>query len=219
MRAPIPSLHHHVPRSRNLQSDHPSPPRKPREGKNPTVRRAGRRFSFGLSLQFCSGTSGGATSAIPSVSGHHLPVPNVNETKPARLSSPTVGPTVAYENKPDLKSSPPTSAGPVIHVVDEPSDALTPPKTAADETEPVKLSGPTVDLTVVYGDKPGWKSTLHASAGLVIDVVKESSDAFAPLKSVAGVLSAILKHYDVCHVYSSKPCTPLTSEPANDGEP
>ena len=64
-----------------------------------------------------------------------------------------------------------------------------------DKGKPVKLSSYTVDPTAAY--KPDWKSTLHASAGLVVDVLKESSDAFTPLKSVAGGLSAILKHYDV----------------------
>ena len=70
-----------------------------------------------------------------------------------------------------------------------------PPAPDADENKPVKLSGYTVDPTAAY--KPDWKSTLHASSGLVLDVLKESSDAFTPLKSVAGGLSAILKHYDV----------------------
>ena len=43
----------------------------------------------------------------------------------------------------------------------------------------------------------GWKSTAYESTKVVIDVVKESSDIFVPLKSAAGGLAAILKHYDV----------------------
>lgn len=105
--------------------------------------RAGRRFSFNLFLRPYLDATGGATSQIQPVSGHHLPVHNVDETKPVKLSNYIIDPTAAYESKPD------------------------------------------------------WKATLHATAGLVIDVVKESSDAFTPLKSVAGGLSAILKHYDV----------------------
>ena len=70
-----------------------------------------------------------------------------------------------------------------------------PPPPDADENKPVKLSSYTVDPTAAY--KPDWKSTLLATAGLVIDVLKDSSDACIPLKSVAGGLSAILKHYDV----------------------
>ena len=137
----------------------------------PTVRRRrsdGKqniRFISDLSLQFELGATGGTTSQIPSVSDHHIPAPNVDESKPAELSSYIVDPTAAYENK------------------------------------------------------PNWKSTLYASAGLVIDIVKESSDAFTPLKSVAGGLSAILKHYDVQCSHFAKPFAPLTFEPASDGEP
>ena len=160
--APIPSPHHHAP-SRNPKSNHPRLPPKPCRGGNPTVSRGGRRFSSNLSLRFYLGTLDGATSAIPSASGHHLTVPNVDNSKPAKLSGPNIDPTAAYQNEPD------------------------------------------------------WKSTLHASAGLVIDVVKESSDVFTPLKAVAGGLSAILKHYDVRRVNSFKPFSPLTPELANCG--
>jgi hypothetical protein len=94
------------------------------------------------------------------------------------------------------------------------------PVPKVDERKPVKLSSYIVDPTAAYEDnKPGWKSTLHTSAGLVIDIVKESSDAFTPLKSVAGGLSAILKHYDVRHLYSAKHCTPLTLGLASDSKP
>ena len=44
----------------------------------------------------------------------------------------------------------------------------------------------------------GLGSVMYASTKVVIDVVKESSDVFPLLKSVAGGLSAVLKHYDVC---------------------
>ena len=64
-----------------------------------------------------------------------------------------------------------------------------------EESKPVALSSYTVDPTAAYNQN--WKSTLYASAGLVVDVLKESSDAFTPLKSVAGGLSAILKYYEV----------------------
>ena len=62
---------------------------------------------------------------------------------------------------------------------------------------PAPLSSYAIDPTAAYENKLGWKSTLYASAGLAVDVLKESSDVFTPLKSVAGGLSAILKHYDV----------------------
>ena len=40
-------------------------------------------------------------------------------------------------------------------------------------------------------------SAAYSSTKVVINVVKESSDVFPPLKSVASGLAAILKHYDV----------------------
>jgi len=45
--------------------------------------------------------------------------------------------------------------------------------------------------------EPSWMSAAYSSTKVVIDVVKESSDVFPPLKSVASGLAAILKHYDV----------------------
>ena len=130
-----------------------------------------------------------------------------------KLSSPTI------ENEPDWKPTLHASAGLVINVVKGSSGAFTPPEAVVDETKTAKPSSPTVDPTVAHENKPDWKSTLHASAGLVIDVVKESSDAFTPLKAVAGGLSAILKHYDVRNAYSSHLSSLLTSKLANNGEP
>ena len=89
-----------------------------------------------------------------------------------------------------------------------PDDQLPTPNT--EESKPVKLSSYTVDPTVAYENKSNWKSTVYATAGLAIDVVKESSDVFTPLKSVAGGLSAILKHYDVRCASFAEPVTPLT---------
>ena len=55
----------------------------------------------------------------------------------------------------------------------------------------------TFDEGVKTHNEPSWMSAAYSSAKVVIDVVKESSDVFPPLKSVAGGLAAILKHYDV----------------------
>jgi len=52
-----------------------------------------------------------------------------------------------------------------------------------------------------------WKSTAYATTKLAINLVKESSDVFPPLKSVAGGLSAILNHCEV-QCISSRPCRP-----------
>lgn len=60
-----------------------------------------------------------------------------------------------------------------------------------------EIPGDTVDPEVVPENKPDWKSTAYATTKLAISMVKESSDAFPPLKSVAGGLSAILDHCDV----------------------
>ena len=57
------------------------------------------------------------------------------------------------------------------------------------------------DHTVGEGAEPqnesSWVSAAYSSAKVVVDVVKESSDVFPPLKSVASGLAAVLKHYDV----------------------
>ena len=45
--------------------------------------------------------------------------------------------------------------------------------------------------------KPIRESTVYATVKLVINLLKESSDAFPPLKSAMGGLSAILSHHDV----------------------
>jgi hypothetical protein len=66
-------------------------------------------------------------------------------------------------------------------------------------------------------NKSNWKSTAYSSAKVVIDVAKESSEVFPPLKAAVGGLAAILKHYDVW----SNPPTPstiLTITPAIDGQ-
>ena len=238
-RTPILSLYHYVP-GLNSQRDRLSLPPEPCRGGNPTVSRAASLIQLQSVL---TGAIGGATSTTPSIYGHDSPVPNADETKPGKLSSPAVNPTAVHETEPDLKSSLRASPGLVIDVVKDSSDDLPSLKTVADKTKP--LPSIPVDPTVVYENKestlyasaglvidvikessdaftppkPDWKSTLHASAGLVIDMVKESSDAFAPLKAVAGGLSAVLKHYDVRHAHFFKPFMPLTSELANDGEP
>ena len=143
-----------------FESRSPALQRRKSDGKQ-----SGRSIQSDWFLPLGLGATGGATSEIPSGSGHHPPTPDVDESRPISLSSYIIDPTAAYEKKTD------------------------------------------------------WKSTLYSSAGLVVDVLKESSDAFTPLKSVAGCLSAILKHYDVRYMDFFEPFIPLTFEPASDGEP
>ena len=78
------------------------------------------------------------------------------------------------------------------------------------EGEPFKLLSYMVDPTAAYENKPDRSSTLHTSIGLALDVLRESSDVFTPLKFVAGGLSAILKYHDVRCVYFVIYFIPLT---------
>ena len=64
-------------------------------------------------------------------------------------------------------------------------------------------------------NKPDRKSTAYATTRLAIQMVKESSDGFPPLKSVAGGLSAILNHCDVCPPLAYQPPLMLTTVLAN----
>ena len=65
--------------------------------------------------------------------------------------------------------------------------------------------------------KSNWKSTALATAKLLLRGVRDSADAFGPLKSVAGGLCFILEN---CEVWSSPTSTiaTLTGTPANEGE-
>ena len=51
--------------------------------------------------------------------------------------------------------------------------------------------------TAADKNESNWKSTVPATAKLILRTVKESSDAFPPLKSVVGGLCAILDNYEV----------------------
>ena len=63
--------------------------------------------------------------------------------------------------------------------------------------------------------KPNWKSTVSATAKLILRGVRDSADAFGPLKSVAGGLCFILEN---CEVWPSPyPLfTMLTGVPVNE---
>ena len=109
------------------------------------------------------------------------------------------------------------TAGTTPEISSVSNDLLSVPDT--NKSEPVKLSSYAVDPSAAYGNNSTWKSTTYASTKLVIDVVKESSDVFAPLKSVAGGLSAVLKYYDVRYAYLATPSASLiVIELASDSE-
>ena len=94
----------------------------------------------------------------------------------------------------------------VIHLTALPLDAenIAPDPTQSTarpgQTERLEPSMPAVRPSAADENKSDWKATTYAATKLAIDMVKESADAFPPLKSVVGGLSAILNHCDVCPV-------------------
>ena len=65
--------------------------------------------------------------------------------------------------------------------------------------------------------KSNWKSTASATAKLLLRGVRETADAFGPLKSVAGGLCFIVENYEVWSP-SCMRCPMLTGTPANEGK-
>ena len=66
-------------------------------------------------------------------------------------------------------------------------------------------------------NKPGWRSTASSSAKLLLRGVRDSADAFGPLKSVAGGLCFLLENCEVRLPLHSLPTT-LISSAAHEGE-
>ena len=52
------------------------------------------------------------------------------------------------------------------------------------------------DNVAVQGEDSGWQ-TAYSMARMAVDIAKESSDMFLPLKAVAGALSVLIKNFDV----------------------
>ena len=67
-------------------------------------------------------------------------------------------------------------------------------------------------------NKSDWKSTVSASAKLVLRGVRDSADAFGPLKSVAGGLCFILENCEVRPFLTHAPSTTLIGATAYEGE-
>ena len=78
---------------------------------------------------------------------------------------------------------------------------------------PFRATDPNADLGIAPGSKSDWKSTAYTTTKLAINLVKESSDTFPPLKPVAGGLSAILNHFEV-RPTSSRLCHDTYSDPS-----
>ena len=69
---------------------------------------------------------------------------------------------------------------------------------------------PVTDGSETSGSAPGpdgsdWKATVSASAKLLLRGVRDSADAFGPLKSVAGGLCFFLENYEVCFPCNAYP--------------
>jgi len=75
------------------------------------------------------------------------------------------------------------------------------------------------DGTTVRGTD-AMRQTAYFAVRMAVEVIKESSDMFLPLKAVAGAISALMKNYDVSVSCSRVGCfliPRLFAVPANDG--
>ena len=73
------------------------------------------------------------------------------------------------------------------------------------------------DGTTVLGRGAGWQ-TAYGAARMAVEIAKESSDMFLPLKAVVGAVSVLIKNYDVSMSSSYAECILtlcLFSAPAN----
>ena len=107
----------------------------------------------------------------------------------------------------------------ILHNTDNPASGSA--QSVAEEGKRLKSWDRSLEQGAATSDnKPesSWKSAAYASAKVVVDVVKESSDVFVPLKSVAGGLATILKHYDVWSISALLPVA-LTVTSASDSQP
>ena len=147
-----------------------------------------------------SGTTGDATPQVLPVSENHLPVPGATVDPKPHV------PSVSDNHLPVLG----TTGGATSGIPAVPDNH--PPIPNVGGSKPTKLSSYVVDPTAAYEKKPDWKSTAKTSARLAVDLLMESSDAFPPLKSVVGGLSAIQKKYDVRYAHFTKHLISLTPE-------
>ena len=57
------------------------------------------------------------------------------------------------------------------------------------------------DGAIVQGRNMGWQAA-YGAARMAVEIAKESSDMFPPLKAVVGAVSILIKNYDVSESYS-----------------
>jgi hypothetical protein len=130
-----------------------------------------------------------------------LAVPRPTESTPdLRIGTstlPTPDPLISGDQKPSGMRA---TAFQTIHLTILPSNIDEDPNRSVPSD--VHL---TVDPVAAHENKSTWKSTAYSTTKLAINMVKESSDVFPPLKSVVGGLSAILQHCDVRSISLTPP--------------
>ena len=94
------------------------------------------------------------------------------------------------------------------------------PTQSATGTEHDKQQEPsehTVNPSAMDENESNRESTPYSATKLVTNLVEESADAFPPLKSVVGSLSAIVDHCDVRFIFLVAPLGVLIAVLANGG--
>ena len=111
---------------------------------------------------------------------------------------------------------PPTPSSPIIEHIKQGLATISPRVknlgALAASTSAVALSigSPSCDPTNTALDEPGsskescW-GTAYEAAKIAVDIAKESSDMFLPLKAVVGALSVLINNYDVRFPQASCP--------------
>ena len=84
---------------------------------------------------------------------------------------------------------------------------------------PPDSRGTSSDNTSVGRSNTDWQ-TAYGAARMAVDVAKESSDMFLPLKAVVGAMSVLIKNYDVSALLRTEYPLILSpfSSPANGGQ-
>ena len=138
-----------------------------------------------------------------------------------------VGPSLPrpFESTPDLRIGPSTEPSNSQTILTSPPpshethDQLSAgdPVSGPGETIDLELSDPIVESSATDEKKSNLGSLASSGARFILNGIKESADAFGPLKSVAGGLCFIL---DNCEVCDSPPCAAqmLTGASANESE-
>ena len=153
--------------------------------------------------------------------GHSCPEPNVETAVGGRPGPTEVGPLDPSPSTPILHGAKPESTWtrlfrlPYLIV---PSDD-TEPSAVPDQVPGVVGADESVEPGPAASDeKSDWRSTAVAAAKLLLRGVRDSADAFGPLKSVAGGLCFVLDNYEVRPAPWRCLPTKFTTTTANEGK-